>query len=215
MNKSLQPVEYAQRFAQKRRVTHRRLLMGIYGSLIGLISCESERKAPELHGPERTGGSMHALHENASVLPVSAGPRLLDQCSRATPKAIRGFWTPSDSLISELEDGIWEFLASAINRGAIRRNRITLREDYRQYIGVVHWNGKRTIYVNGFNRDYLISLNRTRSEVARNHPTVSADTVKWRLVPIAVCDGGPSFWGLEYDPSSKRFSKFRINESAG
>lgn len=192
-----------------RQVARWCLLIAVTGCLIGLSSCDSERPPPDPSTQERTT-SLHA-----SVLPESAGPRLLDQCSRPTPKRIRGFWTPSPSLVAELEDDISEFLASVNSSKVGHRSGVTMIGDYRQYVGIVRWNGRRAIYINGFSHDYLISLNKIRTEVAKNNAGISADSVKWRLVPINVCDGGAAFWGLEYDPSNKEFSNFRFNDSAG
>jgi hypothetical protein len=33
----------------------------------------------------------------------------------------------------------------------------------------------------------------------------------WRRQIVAVCDGGPQFFGVEYDPDTKTFSHFEFN----
>jgi hypothetical protein len=33
----------------------------------------------------------------------------------------------------------------------------------------------------------------------------------WHRQVVGVCDGGPAFFGVEYDPATKRFSHFEFN----
>jgi hypothetical protein len=33
----------------------------------------------------------------------------------------------------------------------------------------------------------------------------------WRKRAISMCDGGPAFFGVEYDPAAKTFSHFEFN----
>jgi hypothetical protein len=36
----------------------------------------------------------------------------------------------------------------------------------------------------------------------------------WRRAPMVVCDGGPNFWGVEYDVAAKRFQNVGFNGPA-
>ena len=64
----------------------------------------------------------------------------------------------------------------------------------RQYVGVVR-DGRRFIYGNFFPRG-MYSDNR------------------WRESLIVICDGGPDFFGIEYDVERKEFSHLAFNGSA-
>jgi hypothetical protein len=62
----------------------------------------------------------------------------------------------------------------------------------RQYIGLIR-SGQRFIYGNFF-------------------PERDWDEFRdWRTQPVTVCDGGPGFFGVEYDVSARRFTQFAYN----
>lgn len=61
----------------------------------------------------------------------------------------------------------------------------------RQYVGVVR-DGRRFIYGNFFPLD----------------PTLDN---RWREGLIVVCDGGPDYFGVEYDIDRKEFSHLAFN----
>jgi hypothetical protein len=84
---------------------------------------------------------------------------------------------------------------------------------YRQYLGITRWNGKRTIYVNGFRRDHLEAVNSMRRQMRSSVPGTALDTVRWRNTPISACDGGAMFFGIEYDPDRNSFARFEFNRS--
>ena len=66
---------------------------------------------------------------------------------------------------------------------------------YRQYVGVIY-EGKRYVYVNA------IAMS-------------SAPDDSWRTsAHYLFCDGGTSFWGVLYDPATRRLSHLAFNGSA-
>ena len=67
----------------------------------------------------------------------------------------------------------------------------------RQYGGLVV-AGRKIIYVNAFSRS---AMDQSGSDSNSN----------WRAQPVMVCDGGASFFGVEYDPQSKSFAHFEFN----
>jgi hypothetical protein len=138
--------------------------------------------------------------ENGVVLQGKAALDVLQQCSRSTPSDVRETWMPSAAQIAALEAKLGPVLASArgpmLHAGPPRR-----LDDYaRQYAGIVHPDGTRGIYVNGFVR-VEIHL------VARH----GDDTLRWRESPVLVCDGGAGFFGVEYHPDTGTFGPLQFN----
>jgi hypothetical protein len=71
----------------------------------------------------------------------------------------------------------------------------------RQYAGFVVGK-RRIVYVNGFPRG--------AGDPARDG-TTAARNFDWHSEPVVVCDGGPGFFGVEYDPEKKTFTHFEFN----
>ncbi|HEX4586151.1 MAG TPA: hypothetical protein VH183_15080 [Burkholderiaceae bacterium] len=130
------------------------------------------------------------------ILPVDAGRSLLKQCSRDTPANVSQFWNPSAQQIEKLES----LLPKYVRDGANPRSSIPGNVEYhRQYVGIVV-NGKRLIYGNFYPADVL-------------YPTSVFDHFDEKSTPVVVCDGGPVFWGVVFDPESNAFLDLRVNGS--
>ena len=127
----------------------------------------------------------------ARVFAVSNAPALLRQCSRNTPMKVSEFWTPSSEQISALES----LLPSAISRRKAEGLVVPPDGSYhRQYIGIIQ-AGRRLIYGNFY-----------------HSPDVSPPSAQQQAeAAVVVCDGGPSFWGVVFDPESGVFSEFSFN----
>jgi uncharacterized protein len=128
-----------------------------------------------------------ALPDQASILSTEAAPAALHQCSRPTPDGVEGFWQPSADDVARLERALRAFLATS----ADARDVGALDGYTRQYAGVVV-RGERRIYGNFFAKSHLAAL-----------PAGAAD--RWRKEAVVVCDGGPSFWGILFDPRTAAF----------
>ena len=136
-----------------------------------------------------------ALPDGAAVLPESAIPLMLSQCSRATPEAGEGSWQPAPPDIRRLEAALPDALAEQ-RPLADRADLARLFQDWRrQYVGIVR-DGRRYIYGNYWR-------GRTIGEFAFDK--------LWRTEPIGVCDGGPTYFGVEYDVEAGRFTHFGFN----
>lgn len=81
-----------------------------------------------------------------------------------------------------------------------------MKHDYRQYAGFVQ-NGHRLIYVNGFPDD-------AAEMFAEGKIVTCADHIRWQYRAIVTCDGGPSFYGMEYDPQTRQFQHLQFNGEA-
>jgi hypothetical protein len=120
------------------------------------------------------------------VLPASQALAVNQLCSRPGPK-VEGGWVPEERDTQALEARLGDVTSE--RHGTIS-NPFSF---YRQYVGIVV-AGKRLIYVNAF------------------PPQVGLKDWKTRL--MSVCDGGPSFWGIQFDPTDDKFFDLEMNGRA-
>ena len=134
-----------------------------------------------------------ALSPNAIIFDGGQIPAMLRQCSRSTPAAGEGSWHPSPSHIAALETALPAALAAYGQHGADFAR--APEGWYRQYVGIVR-GGRRLIYGN-FLPSWIVEYD--------------AAGGRWRREPVGVCDGGPGFFGAEYDVEAGRFTDFAFN----
>lgn len=126
------------------------------------------------------------------VLPKKLALDALNQCSRPTPRPSpdgeKGIWEPSAREIERLERSLSDYVAAHAptlpSSLAVR-----LSQYKRQYIGL-YQKEKKIIYVNLFLWD------------------PGGD---WRTQAVVVCNGGATFWGIEFDLSTGAFSNLFTN----
>lgn len=139
------------------------------------------------------------------VLPASQVEAAGAQCSRAAP-TVEGGWAMTDADAQAVERRL-PALADAPpenpNGVVPASSRIDLATSVRQYVGVVV-GGRRLVYVNAFPQDML-----DRDADMPSDHRLHAD----RRVAV-VCDGGPSFWGVVFDPATGEFSGLDFNGMA-
>lgn len=123
------------------------------------------------------------------VLSPTAGPKLLTQCSRDTPKGASEYWEPSVSEVTELESALPRFLVSLKQRGA--RIPPLTHSYHRQYVGFVK-DGVRFIYGSFYPRDMPFRKGESST-------------------PLIVCDGGLDFWGIAYRVDTHEFEEPKMN----
>ena len=156
-----------------------------------------------------------ALPADAAVLPGSAVGQMLRQCSRSAPAPGETTWQPSAEDIASLE----AVLPAALAASDLSRVEARLRADphvgppsaddppwatapqgwRRQYVGIVR-GGRRFIYGNF---------------VPRRPPDQELGIEGWRTEPRMVCDGGPVFFGVEWDVEARRFTHIAFNGALG
>lgn len=138
------------------------------------------------------------LPGDAAILPGNSVAMLLGQCSRASPQPGEGSWQPGAQEIAALEAALPAALGA--------RPRQPYDPDWsqapngwrRQYVGIVR-GGRRFVYGNFF-----------PSEATR----YGEDRQRWRREPVIVCDGGPVFFGAEYDVEARRITHLAFNGMA-
>lgn len=136
------------------------------------------------------------------LLPVSALNATMHQCSRATPNAT-GAWTPTTAQLLELESQLPQLAALATQLG-ISQEIGDPNASFRQYLGVIV-DGHRFVYVNA-------ALSKEKPAKAAHIASQSTGTpFQAEPKPIIVCDGGSHFWGVLYDPETKKFSQLKTN----
>ena len=157
-------------------------------SLIGLFlisSCSSAAKIPD----------------GAEVLPGSFVEAMLAQCSRASPERGEGTWVPEAFEISALEARISRELPNELQKSGwvsakdVENFPVFPDEFQRQYVGIIR-HGRKYIYGNFSPKDSFVDI---PAEVMRRERV------------ITICDGGPVFFGVEFDPQARRFTQWGFN----
>jgi hypothetical protein len=166
---------------------------------------------PDFTSGRWVGAQWEAVPRSVSPLPLrGAGAVLLPSqaasvahpCSRPGPPVVRRGWTPTPAQINHLEADLAPLLTSIADTLTVEHGetRPPLRDYYRQYIGLELVTDERVIYVNAFAPLILTTL----AEHGR-------DADWWKREPARVCDGWRAYWGVEYDPSSRRFRGFSFD----
>ena len=132
--------------------------------------------------------------EKLVIFPESRGLELLNQCSRGTPGPIETTWTPSAQDVAQLESRLLPYLRD--QRPAAYPEGKT-PDLIRRYAGYVI-KGRRVIYLDAAVPESL-GYSVTETYELPDKPYNS------------VCDGGPSFFGVEYDVKAKTFSNLLEN----
>ena len=139
------------------------------------------------------------------VLPPSQARAAGDQCSRPAPEVESG-WAMTDADAQAVERRLPALAETAPERPSAvsaASYRVDLATSVRQYVGVVV-GGRRLVYVNAFPQQML-----DRDADMPPERQLHADQ---RVV--VVCDGGPAFWGVVFDPATGTFSGLDFNGSA-
>jgi hypothetical protein len=139
--------------------------------------------------------------KDGAIFPETKARDLLHQCSRRVPGPVQGTWTPTAAQIAELEARLPGALDDVLARRGDSRKRSP--DFLRQYGGFIV-GGRKIIYMNAFPR---FLLGDEKSSYDERHKPVP----DWRGAMKGVCDGGPDFFGVEYDPAMKTFSHFEFN----
>jgi len=131
-----------------------------------------------------------ALPPGAVVLPGERVDAMLQQCSRGTPAKGEATWQPQPKDILALEALLPAALSRHFGRGDPRWTTAPAGWG-RQYVGIVR-GGRRFIYGNYFPKRDSKPLSPTGG-------------------PTIVCDGGPDFFGVEYDVAARRITRLDFN----
>jgi hypothetical protein len=154
-------------------------------------ACGNSGQASNQTQPPATTGAV--LPADVVILDGTNVQAMLRQCSRMTPATGESSWLPSPADVAALEAALPAALAAAGRaevRGAPRGWR-------RQYVGIVR-GGRRFIYGN------FLPFGPENDEIR-------PDPQRWRQQPEIICDGGPAFFGVEYDVEARRFTQIAFN----
>ncbi|HEY3814113.1 MAG TPA: hypothetical protein VGL66_12885 [Caulobacteraceae bacterium] len=132
--------------------------------------------------------SQPAVSPDTVILPESQTNTLLAQCSRSSPHADAP-WSPPPAEIRRLETELPAALApEVVNEPHLAKAPTGWR---RQYVGFLK-HGRHMIYGNYFK-------------------AWGENDLDWRSQAMMVCDGGPSFFGVEYDADAHRIVHIAFN----
>ena len=135
-----------------------------------------------------------ALPADAVVLPETMARSLLGQCSRQSPEVGEATWQPAEADILALEAALPAALRAQPPRAGGEDLARVPQGWRRQYVGIVR-AGRRFVYGNFVPID------------ATSH----GEPDRWRREPIIVCDGGPAFFGVEYDVQGRGITHLAYN----
>ncbi len=166
----------------------------ILALVMALAGCGEAVGAGQSSRPEATPT---ALPAEAVLLPDTARIAILQQCSRSTPEPGEAGWRPDAADVAMLEAAV---------AAALRQRRNASDPDWsrfpngwrRQYVGIVR-GGRHYLYGNIYPRDA---------------DRYASDPRRWQREPVAVCDGGPAFFGVEYDVDARRITHLAFNGMA-
>ena len=127
---------------------------------------------------------------DAAILPGSAVSEILDQCSRDSPAAGEATWLPEWQDIVRLEAALPAAVAASPDRRDLVVGQLPTGWK-RQYVGILR-NGERFIYGNFYPARSGIEEGRIAE-------------------PLIICDGGPAYFGVEYDLKAGGFSHLAFN----
>nr|WP_321237202.1 hypothetical protein [uncultured Psychroserpens sp.] len=129
-----------------------------------------------------------------SIMDFSLGKEITKQCSRPSPKNIESYFNISKNDEKKLHKNfnkIHEIKPVELDFKNIEIN--DFNEYVYQYVGVTIDN-RKYIYINATPKDIIEKTNHD-----------------WKNIPLVGCDGGPSFWGILFNISSKEFSQLYMN----
>jgi hypothetical protein len=123
--------------------------------------------------------------DSGAILKGESARALLGLCYRPELK-ISGQWTPSGQQITQLETKL-RAQFSRLEFFPVKPEG-PLERLARQYAGFIS-GGRKIIFVSFFPKD------------------VGMD---WRSKAVVICDGGPSFWSVEFEVDGSRFVNARV-----
>ena len=207
------------------------LIVATLAALVGVAGLAAAQPAGAQNRATAPAGGAgpRLVAEWGAELPAARAAAVLKQCTREVPRDLGGYWTPSADDVREMEPGLALALDSALASVAElwrrshpgeedRRNWPAARDYYRQYAGV-SVGRRRLIYANGILRDMLTTLHEAaeqRAKYVRDTAAVAwLDPDYWRREPVVVCNGGWNFFGVLYDPATRRFGRVVFNDDRG
>lgn len=131
------------------------------------------------------------------VVDTSIGKKLLDQCSRATPKNIESFWNPTAADISGMENNFLKIYSLKATECCWMGATVDSLHNFSfQYLGVIV-KGQKFIYINAFPSGSESWYKEHDKDLSKN--------------ALIVCDGGTSYWGVLYDIKKNIFILLSFN----
>lgn len=159
------------------------LILVLILSICGTLTCFSQ--------------SDRFIPENSTIISSGKADIMLRQCSRAVPTKVNSYFDLTINDIQGLENNFKKVLKLKATECCLSGGLIKSLKHYCfQYIGLII-NGKRYIYINAF-----------QIESAQDLSTIFKD---WKTIPVIVCDGGESFWGVLYEIKNEIFTQLSIN----
>jgi hypothetical protein len=143
---------------------------------------------------------MKNLGKQSVILPAE-----IFQSKRVTflGNEIEVFWTPDANVVKKAEEELLGYLKERKSEALRKKDSIVvfdllianIHHQRRQYVGVIV-EGKQLLHINFF------------PPVSQNGSDIYAN---WRKQYIVVDDGGSNFWRIDFNPSTRVFSRLIVN----
>ena len=141
---------------------------------------------------------LQLLSDSSVILPKDSGWSAARQCSRKNPD-INGVWVPSPNEIAQLEVELSRLIGRKSKQCCFEGMTLSadvLRASFRQYSGILV---DSTRYI------YISALPSARIEPQHKYIYLAE--------AYEICDGGPAYWGVLYNPERRRFKELSFNGS--
>jgi hypothetical protein len=168
-------------------------VVGIVAAAV-LLSAQASCKNQVPSANRPTASSPTKEPVGVFIMSGNAVKQVFQQCSRGAPKAGESTWQPELADITTLEGKLSAALIAHGNSDGVDFRQAPLGW-WRQYVGIIR-GGKRYIYGNFF-RPY--------------DPPPAGPRIDWHREAAVICDGGPQFFGIEFDPTTKTFTQIDFN----
>ncbi|MEE4200217.1 hypothetical protein [Erythrobacter sp.] len=145
--------------------------------------------------------SLGSTREAVTLIAPADGPRLLAQCSRPGPEGATDFFTLAPAEVTAIETATMAALRGAQERlgGQVEGVRPSPFD----------WPGDPSLY----DRQYVgYSIGERRFAYGNFLPSSGENSAG---EPVIVCDGGPAFFGAEYDLTGNRLVRIAFNGGLG
>jgi hypothetical protein len=188
-----------------------------FKTMIALLMSVSLTGGCNAAAPEKVEAQTIKLEGEWAAVPVRHADMMLSQCSRDEVTKGDSYFIASEADIARMETALTEKLTAQgyfAKHQEVMQNQLVIdkfipEENYKAYVVTLQ---------NGWRREYLgIVRNGVRSiygnYAMRRTPPYPADFDM--SLPTGVCDGGPVFFGAEYDLDSGAIGHLAFNGAYG
>jgi hypothetical protein len=146
-----------------------------------------------------TSDLQQALDPKIQLFGAAKGEMLLRQCSRSTPEKGESYFRPNAKDIIAFE--------LALQKALDLNPQYKSENDWRKS----HGHPERSLVGKDWARDIVGMVKNGKSYLYGNYYPAEDGKRGFKNEPVIICDGGPSFFGAEFDIEQGRISHLAFN----